>query len=142
MDKTYFSKPHNAFFREIDRKISKLDLYQSIRRRNSLIYLKYLKSITVPKSLTENQIKNSSCYNYTIYVKDKIKLQSYLVSKGYDTGNAMYENCGNIIEFKKFNINSKNVDDLIRYSITLPTNHTVSKKYAENLSKTILNYYK
>jgi len=141
MDKTYFSKPHDAFFIEICRKLKDFNFYQEIRRNNALIYYKYLKSLSIPWNINKDLIKKSSCYNYTIYVKDKTLLQKYLLNKGFDTGNAMYENCSKYPYYKKFKGTSKNIDDLIKYSLVLPTHYEVNKGYAKNLSRTILNYY-
>ena len=141
MDKTYFSTPHDAFFNEIGRKLNDFNYYQKIRRDNALIYYKYLKFLSIPWNINKNQIKNSSCYNYTLYVKDKVRLQKYLLNKGFDTGNAMYENCSKYTFYKKYKVTSKNIDDLIKYSLVLPTHYVVNKGYAKNLSIAILNYY-
>ena len=141
MNATYFSLPSNSFFFEVDRKISNFDKLQNHRRKISNIYFKYLKHISIPFNLTQEQINASSCYNYLINVKNKNLLRKKLANMGIDTGNAMYPNCHNDEKYKNIEGSSRNVDILIENSMAIPTHQLITEVYAVRISKAILDNY-
>jgi perosamine synthetase len=139
MDKSYFSKPADSFFNELDRKVNFFPKWEDHRKKISLIYFKHLRKISIPNTISANNILKSSCYNYLIKTKNKKKLRLKLAKKGFDTGYSMYPNSHTIVDFRKIQGQSDEVENLINNSITLPTHHRVTAKYANDLSKSILS---
>lgn len=126
---------------ELNYKINKLKYYQNHRRKISLVYFKYLKNISIPGNISKSIILNSSCMHYLIYASDPENLRNYLFSQNYHTGRLFYENSAKIKDYRRFFGNTKNIDDLVYHLILLPTHFRISKKYAMNLSKSILKFY-
>jgi len=139
MDSSYYSLPAEPFFFEFERKVSNFKKYQNHRRKISNIYLKFLKPISIPHNLSQELIENSSCYSYLIKVKNKNKLRKKLADIGYDTGYAMYPNCHKYKNYQNFQGNSKNIDDIIKHCISLPTHQYISPDYAKKISMAIIS---
>jgi perosamine synthetase len=139
MDSSYYSLPAEPFFFEFERKILNFKKYQNHRRKISSIYLKFLKPISIPHNLSQELIDNSSCYSYLIKVKNKNKLRKKLADLGYDTGYAMYPNCHKYKNYQSFEGNSKNVDDLIKHCISLPTHQYITSDYAKKISIAVIS---
>lgn len=140
MDRSYFTKPSKFFYFEIEKKIHKYKYYLKHRRKISLIYFKYLKKISIPFDITALQISQSSCYNYLIYVKNRDQLRMKMLKDNFLLGKIFYENCQNLNQLKKYKGSTKNINNLMKHLIILPTHLRVSPKEAENLSKAILKY--
>ena len=140
MDSSYFTTPSKLFYFEIKRKIHKHQVYLEHRRKISSIYLKYLKNISVPYDISASMISQSSCYNYLIYVKNRDQLRAKMLKKNFLLGKIFYENCKNLNELKKYKGLTRNIDDLMKHLIILPTHHRVSLLDAKNLSQAILKY--
>lgn len=139
MDMSYFSLPGDPFFFEFERKILDFEKYQNHRRKISNIYLKFLKPISIPHNLSQKLIDTSSCYNYLIKVQSKEKLRRKLADLGFDTGYSMYPNCHRYENYKNIEGNSKNVDDLIKHCISLPTHQYITSDYAKKISIAIIS---
>lgn len=134
MDSSYYSLPAEPFFFEFERKVSKFKTYQNHRRKISSTYLKFLKPISIPHNLSQELIEASSCYSYLIKVKNKDKLRKKLADLGYDTGFAMYPNCHKYKNYQNIEGNSKNINDIIKNCIALPTHQYVTPDYAKKIS--------
>lgn len=140
MDSSYFTKPSKLFYFEIKKKIHKHKGYLEHRRKISLMYLKYLKNISIPYDISASMISQSSCYNYLIYVKNRDELRVKMLKENFLLGKIFYENCKNLNELKKYNGLTLNIDDLSKHLIILPTHHRISLLDAKNLSQAILKY--
>lgn len=138
IDKSYFTKPSNLFYQEISNKMKLLKKNLSHRRKISNIYYNYLKHISIPYDLTPSQINHSSTIHYLIYHKHSDELKQRLLNYNFDVGKIFYENCSHLYGNAK-NKKQKNIDDLIKNIILLPTHELITPDYAIKLSKKILN---
>jgi len=138
MDNSYFKKPSTNCLMELNSKVNTINNHQRHRRKISKIYLKYLNKISVPPNINNNVIMQSSCIHYLIYSNKPNYLRNILLKKNFNTGKFFYENCGNLKYLKKFYGTSKNISDLEKKLILLPTHIHITKKYATQLSKEIL----
>ena len=107
-----------------------------------MIYHKYLKSISIPNKITYSQILHGSCFNYLIHHKNSWLIRKKLYNANYDIGQSVYENLNKLPFYKKKNIKTKNLDNVYNNLLILPTHELVSKKYASNLAKKIIEITK
>ena len=141
-DKSYFTRPSSGFFNEVFYKIPQANAIQRHRVKIFLIYHKYLKSISIPNKITYSQILHGSCFNYLIHHKNSSLIRKKLYNANYDIGQSVYENLNKLPFYKKKNIKTKNLDNVYNNLLILPTHELVSKKYASNLAKKIIEITK
>ena len=141
-DESYFTQPSVGFFREIFSKINEINIIQKHRVEIFLIYYKYLKNFSVPKNINKKQILSSSCYNFLIFHNKSKLVRKILFKQGYDTGKSLYDNLNQLTNYKIKKINTMNLDRLYKNLIVLPTHQSVTKEYATNLSKKLLEVVK
>ncbi len=141
-DKSYFTRPSNGFFNEIFYKIAKAKAIQRHRMKIFLIYYKYLKKISIPYKITHSQILNGSCFNFLIYHKKSWLIKKKLYDENFDIGTSVYENLNKLSFYKKKYVKTKNLDNVYENLLFLPTHELVSKKYASNLAKKIIEITK
>tara|TARA_A100001015_G_scaffold271863_1_gene325877 strand:+ start:645 stop:1898 length:1254 start_codon:yes stop_codon:yes gene_type:complete len=141
-DNTYFSRPSDGCLKEINSK-SRNFKYEIQHRRNiSKVYFTYLKNLSVPRDINMSEIRNSSCYNYLISVRNANYIRKNLFINGYSVGKTFYENCNNFKDFKSYKVKTTNLDNLINQLIILPTHKNISKNYAKKLSLQIIQIIK
>tara|TARA_B110000027_G_scaffold109802_1_gene117421 strand:- start:302 stop:1504 length:1203 start_codon:yes stop_codon:yes gene_type:complete len=138
MGDDYFKRPSINCLMELNSKVNKINNHQNHRRKIAKIYCRYLKRLSVPKNISNHSIMQSSCINYLIYSHKSKYLINSLLKKNFDTGNFFYENCSKLKPINKLQGSSKNISDLIKNLILLPTHIRITEKYATKLSKEIL----
>lgn len=138
MNHTYFTKPSIICLNELEYKSVNFKLEQKHRRDISKIYYNYLHNISVPFDISLLQIEKSSCIHYLIYHEKSSIIREKLLKKNFDVGKVFYENCAKHFKNKSYS-RTKNINDLTRKIIILPTHYKVNKDYAVKLSQEILN---
>ena len=141
-DKSYFTRPSNGFFNEVFYKIAKAKAIQRHRVIIFLIYYKYLKKISIPYKITHSQILNGSCFNFLIHHKKSWLIKKKLYEENFDIGTSVYENLNKLSFYRKKYVKTKNLDNVYKNLLFLPTHELVSKKYASNLAKKIVEITK
>ena len=99
-------------------------------------YNKYLKKISVPKKITNNEVLEGSCYNFLIYHKNVKYIRNELIKLNYDTGVLLYENLNKSRILNNKKNKTKNLDNLSQNLLVLPTHTLITKSYAQDLAKT------
>ena len=137
MEESYFKRPSEGCLKELNSKLKTVKIFQEHRRKISLIYLKYLKNISIPKNIDEKKILESSCNHYLIATPRSKILRNRLLDKNFHTGKLFYENCSELDVLKNYEGNTKNISKLIENLILLPTHFKISEQYATEIAKEI-----
>ena len=85
---------------------------------------------------------NGSCFNYLIHHKKSRLIRKKLYYENFDIGETIYDNLNKLAFYKKKYIKTKNLDNFYKNLLFLPTHQLVSKKYASNLAKRIVEITK
>jgi len=138
MGDDYFKRPSINCLMELNSKVNTINIHQNHRRKIAKIYCRYLKKLSVPKNISNYSIMQSSCINYLIYSNRSKYIRNSLLKKNFNTGKLFYENCSKLSSINKFQGSSKNISDLVKNLILLPTHIKTTEEYATKLSKEIL----
>jgi perosamine synthetase len=145
INSSYFSVPSDNAIYEIVRKAKFYNQYLNNRRLISLIYLKFLKNISLASNTDlYNRILQSECGCYIILAKNynhKNYLRKKLLDLNFDVGKFYYHNSKKIDSFKNIEGKIPNLNSLIDKIIILPTHPKITPTYATLLAKKILEIY-
>jgi len=114
-----------------------------IRKIKNIYYYKLFKKLKI-KNVKLFEIKDFNFQNFIdfpILVKNKEKLNNYLLSKGIETKYIYYQDCAKIFAKKQSNSVSKNSKFFCDKIIGLPTHSKITRNYMDHIGKTIKNFY-
>ena len=142
----YFSK-----ISEISKKVIYLQLKDIknrnrnslIRKNNNIYYYNLFKKLKI-KNVKLLKVEDFNFQNYMdfpILVKNKDKLNNYLLLKNIETKYLFYHNCAKIFESKKNLKIQKNAEFFGNQVIGLPNHSKISKNYMNKIGYTIKEFY-
>jgi hypothetical protein len=145
INSSYSSLPSDNAIYEIVRKTKFYNQYLKNRRLISLVYLKFLKNISLASNTDlYNRILQSECGCYIIVAKNynhRNYLRKKLLESNFDVGKFYYHNCKKIDSFKNIGGKVPNLNSLVDKIIILPTHPQITVTYATLLAKKILEIY-
>ena len=142
----YFTKiselSKKAILLQLEDKFSR-NLNHKIRKKNNIFYYNLFKKMKI-KNIQLLKIKDFNFQNFMdfpILVKNKEKLNDFLLSRGVELKYIVYHDCVNIF-YKKYQTgikkNSKYFSDHV---IGLPNHYKVSEKYMHYIGNKIKEFY-
>ena len=142
---SYFTSISNltiktVYLQIIDRK--QRNFYFNERKKKNIYYQKKLIKLN-EKNIKLFKFKDFNYQNlidYPILVKNKKKLNSYLLRRGFEVRYIYYKNCEAI--FRKQKSNSKNSEIFEKKLICLPNHAKIDYSYIDQLIKNISSFYK
>lgn len=140
----YFSRISNlskkmVYLQLIDR-VSRNNNHE-IRKRKNILYSKLFKKEKI-KQIFIFPIKDYNFQNFNdfpIIVKNKDKLNKFLLKDGIETKMIHYKNCAKI--FKNGTNKSKNAERFEKNIICLPNHHKITEEYMTYIIKKIAKFY-
>ena len=136
LDRSLLSRPTGAAMWELRRKLSSVECQLAHRRAIALIYDRVLGDRVVSKDTDAHVRRESSCVHYPIVVDREYGGQVYksILAQGYHIGLSVYPNIHEMELFKGIPGRSRNVSNLVRSVLTLPTHSRVKEEYALQLA--------
>jgi perosamine synthetase len=136
LDQTLTATPHSAAFYEWSRKMPLFDKSRDRRRMIAHIYLKFFRKEMVSAEVTNENIAGSCFTNFPIALPPGKSAGIFheMVLSGFDVGRSLYPNLHENKMFSDVPGYSKNVGELTRNSIYLPTHFGVSEEYATEIA--------
>jgi perosamine synthetase len=141
LDQSLLSRPSQAAMWELRRKLPSLVPQLAHRRSISTIYDLVLGDRFISDD-TDTQVRRGSSFcNYPIFVDRQYRQAVYrsVIASGFDIGLSLYSNVHEMTEFKGVKGKSRNVSELVRSVLTLPTHSRITKEYAWRLAYTVSN---
>ena len=114
-----------------------------IRKNNNIYYYNLFKKLKI-KNVKLLKVEDFNFQNYMdfpILVKNKDKLNNYLLLKNIETKYLFYHNCAKIFESKKNLKIQKNAEFFGNQVIGLPNHSKISKNYMNKIGYTIKEFY-
>ena len=144
-DSSYFTSISDltiktAYLQILDRK--QRNFYFSERKKKNIYYQKKLIKLN-DKNIKLFRLKDFNYQNlidYPILVKNKKKLNSYLLRRGFEIRYIYYKNCESI--FSKQKSNCKNSEIFEKKLICLPNHVKIDYSYIDQLIENISSFYK
>ncbi len=115
----------------------------SLRKKNNIYYYKLFKKLKIKnlKLLTIEDFNFQNYMDFPILVKNKDKLNNYLLSNNIETKYLFYHNCAEIFENKNNIKIKKNGKFFANHVIGLPNHKKISKIYMNKVGYTIKEFY-
>ncbi len=113
------------------------------RKNNNIYYYKLFKKLKIKnvKLLSIEDFNFQNYMDFPILVKDKEKLNNYLLLNNIETKYLFYHNCAKIFESKKNLKIQKNAKFFSDQVIGLPNHTKVSKSHMNRIGNTIKKFY-
>ncbi len=114
-----------------------------MRKKNNIFYYNLFKKLRI-KDVRVMTIKDFNFQNYMdfpILVKNKDKLNNYLLSNEIETKYFFYHDCVKIFSKKDSTEIKKNSKYFSEHVIGLPNHHNISKEYMSKIGNKIKEFY-
>jgi perosamine synthetase len=139
LDRSLLSRPSSAAMHELQRKLRSVEFNIAHRRTIASVYNEILGDCMVSND-THAQTRLGSCFvSYPIVVdpEDRTRIYKRILSQGWDVGLSSYPNVHEMKGFKEIPGRSRNVSNLVRSTLTLPTHPRITEEYASRLAHSV-----
>jgi dTDP-4-amino-4,6-dideoxygalactose transaminase len=140
LDLTITSRPSSLAVSEWSRKLNAVETFIYHRRAIAAVYDTYLADCVVGKETSLDDRGGSCLVNYPIFVpaEHRTRIFKGILARGFDVGLSLYPNVHEMTGFESIEGASRNVSQLVRSVISLPTHPRISARYAERLARAVI----
>jgi perosamine synthetase len=139
LEGTVLSRPATGALDELTRKLGNIDTLLAHRRSIAAVYDHWLADHRVSPE-TSDEVRAGSCYvNYPIRVDPAKRdwIFQSLLKRGFHIGQSLYPNVHETEAFRSFAGRSRNISELVRSMLFLPTHPRVKAGYAKALASAV-----
>jgi hypothetical protein len=142
VDATITSRPHLNALKEWNAKFSTLPDRVSRRRSIAAIYDSYFRNLSVSAETSDTRRLESCFVNYPVVVgiDRRDELYRAMLTAGFDIGLSLYPNAHEVDTFRNIAGDTKNVSNLVRSVLTLPTHARIELDYADALARKLADF--